>query len=347
MRETSALLLSFILQVCVGQEKKFNFPQKMRALRGSCVEIPCSSPARPEDAQNSKVVWHVQLEPLGQRVIYSTDVSQISLQYRNRAELVRGSTGDCTLRIHNVKKEDEHSYHPQERKVSLIRRVSAYVQLEVTDRPPEPILSVPGEMTIGESTTITCMANYTCASSPPTFTWNHIGPSVTERSDLGEGKWGATSKLTYTPAEADNGSLIQCTVTYFGGQMIKTMRKVNIRADQKTNPYIGPVIGVACGIFILAIVFIIWRKRDSWFSRKKAESGIKMDPTQNTSYKNNTRYTDLLERPTSSYYTVEPTSHNHRPRQGRNAVQSPENEAIYEDMSIKYTNQSRGQKAVI
>ncbi|XP_073513696.1 B-cell receptor CD22-like [Phyllobates terribilis] len=337
MRETFAFLISMILQVCMGEENKFIFPRNIQGLLGSCVEIPCYKKTSPAEAQTNKVVWHVQGARRGERIIYSTDASKISSNYKNRAVLVRNTTENCTLRIHNVDRQDKRSYFPEEDKVPFFRRVSQYVQLEITDQPPVPILSMPSEMAVGENTAISCTANYTCASSPPTITWNLIGPYVSERSDLGNGKWSATSKLIYKPSEAENGSTIQCTVTYFGGQIMKIVNTINIKADQKTNDFIGPVIGVICIILLSAIVFIIWRKRDSCFWSKKIESNRKLDPMQSTLSKNSTRYTDLTERQTTSYYTLEPTAHCHLPKKGQNGMQSCENETVYEDMSIKRT----------
>ncbi|KAM4015061.1 B-cell receptor CD22-like [Anomaloglossus baeobatrachus] len=343
MGEKIVFLLSIILQVCIGQENKFIFPRNIQGLLGSCVEIPCYKEVSDAEPQNNKVVWHVQPAPFGQRVIFSTDVSQISPDYKNRAELVRRTTENCTLRIHDLNRQDERSYFPQEEKRPFYRRISQYVQLEIRDQPMEPILSVPNELAVGENAAMSCTANYTCASSPPTITWNLIGPYVTERSDLGDGKWSSTSKLVYKPSEAENGSIIQCTVTYFGGQIIKTTIKINIKggyiftAAQNPNHYIGPVIGVISIILLLAIVFIIWRKRNSCFWSKKTESNRKLDPMQSTPSKNSGRYTDLIEKSTTSYYTLEPTAHSHLHKKGQNGMQSYENQPVYEDMSVRRT----------
>ncbi|XP_073425946.1 B-cell receptor CD22-like [Dendrobates tinctorius] len=339
MREKCAFLVSMILQVCMGEENKFIFTRNIQGLLGSCVEIPCYKRTSPSEGQANKVIWYVQGARRGERIIYSTDVSQISSKYKNRAALVGSTTLNCTLRIHNVNSQDERSYFPQDKVLVFqsTQSITPYVQLEITAQPPEPILSVPNEMVVGENTAISCTANYTCATSPPTITWNLIGPYVTEMSDLGDGKWSVISKVVYKPSEAENGSTIQCTVTYFGGQIIKIANKINIKADQKTNNFIGPVIGVICIILLLAIIFIIWRKRNSCFWSKKTESNKMFDPMQSTLSKNSTRYTDLIDRQTTSYYTLEPTAHCHLAKKGQNGMQSYENEHVYEDMSIKRT----------
>ncbi|KAG8549483.1 hypothetical protein GDO81_021050 [Engystomops pustulosus] len=343
MRGRSVLPIFILFQVCVGQEKKFHFPDKIQAVLGSCVEIPCYTTAPPTEGRSNKVVWHVQPAMSRSRIIYSTDVSEISTVFRGRADLVKRTTENCTLRIHDVRRQDLKSYFPRESKISILRPASVYVNLEVKDSPPVPVLSMPAEMRVGETITITCMANFTCASSPPTFTWNLIGPSVTERSDLGNGIWQTASNLTYKPTENENGSVVRCTVTHFGGPTISATAminiKINIKADedQKANPYIGPVIGILCVILLLAIGFIIWRKRDSCLWQKKTEAISKLHLEKNALSKNSSGYTDLLERQTSSYYTIEPTARCHVPRQGRNMMKPPENEPIYEEMSIKRT----------
>ncbi|XP_075047672.1 Schwann cell myelin protein-like isoform X1 [Mixophyes fleayi] len=305
------IFLFILLQGCVGQQSKFNFPSRIQALLGSCVEIPCSVTPAPKDLENLKVVWHVIRAFRPSSIIYSTRQDEISAKYENQAAL----KDMCTLRIHHVKKQDERSYYPNSSK-NIRARVDKYVELKVTDVPPESVLSVPEEMTVGEPTKITCSANHTCASSPPYFTWSLTGLHTEYNVDLGEGKWKALSELTYQPSEAGNGSEIQCTVSFLNGQASHKTATLNIKMGPQTNIYlyIGTAFGIICAIAILVIIFFIWRKKRC-FKRNTFKGSLdrKLDSKDNLSSKTSAKYTDLLERDHASYYTLEPTANHPMP----------------------------------
>ncbi|XP_075047675.1 uncharacterized protein LOC142107914 isoform X2 [Mixophyes fleayi] len=278
------IFLFILLQGCVGQQSKFNFPSRIQALLGSCVEIPCSVTPAPKDLENLKVVWHVIRAFRPSSIIYSTRQDEISAKYENQAAL----KDMCTLRIHHVKKQDERSYYPNSSK-NIRARVDKYVELKVTDVPPESVLSVPEEMTVGEPTKITCSANHTCASSPPYFTWSLTGLHTEYNVDLGEGKWKALSELTYQPSEA-------------------------VGPQTNIYLYIGTAFGIICAIAILVIIFFIWRKKRC-FKRNTFKGSLdrKLDSKDNLSSKTSAKYTDLLERDHASYYTLEPTANHPMP----------------------------------
>ncbi|XP_063797740.1 Schwann cell myelin protein-like [Pseudophryne corroboree] len=321
-------------EVPVGQQREYNFPSRIQALLGSCVEIPCSfSPALTE-LEILEVVWHVNNILPSNRIIYSTHTNEISNIYNNRATLVAHTKEMCNLRIHKVKRQDENSYYPNDRKILFYRQVSKYVELKVTDVLPESVLSVPGETTVGEPTKITCSTNHTCASSPPSFTWNVTGAHVTQYNlDLGEGVTKALSELTYQPSATDIGSEIQCKVSFPNGQTSVKTAKLFIKPRPLTNIYIGTIIGLICIIALLGIVLFIWRKKQC-FRKRNIEGSLnrKLETEENVYSKKFVRYTDLLENENTKYYIIEPTANNNKPETGGSHLQPSQNQTIYENM---------------
>ncbi|XP_072011123.1 B-cell receptor CD22-like [Engystomops pustulosus] len=66
-----------------------------------------------------------------------------------------------------------------------------------------------------EAVTISCSVNHTCASSPPSITWNKPDIQVIRNhEDLDRGIWRITSTFTFTPSYRDDKTQLQCTVTF-------------------------------------------------------------------------------------------------------------------------------------
>ncbi|XP_072283091.1 B-cell receptor CD22-like isoform X2 [Pyxicephalus adspersus] len=203
---------------------------------GSCVEIPCTVKTSATEPKNTMVVWHIVGAFFGKRIIYSSNPSEISANYRNRAALIGNPEDSCTLRIHNVGSKDMRAYYPADRKLPADRKVSEYVQLQVTDVPPRPVMSLPEEIIIGRPTPITCSVNHTCATSPPSLNWNLPGWPVKENNiDHGEGNWLAMSELTYQPFLEENGSTILCIATFPNGQISRIRAQLIIKGGNTLN----------------------------------------------------------------------------------------------------------------
>ncbi|XP_072283107.1 B-cell receptor CD22-like isoform X2 [Pyxicephalus adspersus] len=322
MNRNNILIFALLQATFTIQEKKFNFPSEIQALMGSCVEIPCTVKTSATEPKNTMVVWHIVGAFFGKRIIYSSNPSEISANYRNRAALIGNPEDSCTLRIHNVGSKDMRTYYPADRKLPADRKVSEYVQLQVTDVPPRPVMSLPEEIIIGRPTPITCSVNHTCATSPPSLNWNLPGWPVKENNiDHGEGNWLATSELTYQPSLEENGSTILCIATFPNGQTSRIRAQLIIKEENTLNRNIRTGIVAACLIPLLLIVFFILRfslgNRDS-----KSRAVISYDGKNEyftVKDPKDTGYTDLIEREKTMYCVLEPKN--------RMAISAPNNQS--------------------
>lgn len=313
------ICIIFLLQAIYPvQQKEFNFPSEIQALIGSCVEIPCTVRTSATEPKNDKVVWHVVKLIPGSRIIYSSDPSEISTEYKNRAALIGSPEDSCTLRIHEVTKKDAKMYYPGDRKFLFGINFWENVQLRVTvtsiDVPPQPVLSVPGEIIVGTPTSVNCSVEHTCATSPPFLNWNISGLPLSEyNKNLGNGKYLKTSELTYLASGDHEGSGIFCTATFPNGQTSRTAAKLKIiksTVENSLNKDIRIIIIVACLISLLLITFFIWRfllgNKDST-SRAPNSFRRKKDSFETKGTKD-TRYTDLMERENTVYCVLEPAT---------------------------------------
>ncbi|XP_077312173.1 B-cell receptor CD22-like [Lithobates pipiens] len=328
------ICIIFLLQATYTvQQNTFNFPSEIQALIGSCVEIPCTVRTSETEPKNEKVVWHIVKRIPGSRIIYSSDPSEISTKYKNRAALIGSPEDSCTLRINEVTKKDEKMYYPGDRKLPFKIKVQEYVQLRVTDVPPQPVLSVPGEMIVGTPTLLSCSVEHTCATSPPSLNWNISGLPLSEyNKDLGSGKYLKTSELTYLASGDHKGSSIFCTAIFRNGQTSRTAAKLNIIQMEKknVNKNIRVIIIVACLISLLLITFFIWRfllGNKASTSRAPNSFRRKKDYFETKGTKDN-RYTDLMERENTDYCILEPATR--KMIQGKNNLTEYKN--TYEDM---------------
>ncbi|KAM5132673.1 myelin-associated glycoprotein-like [Mantella aurantiaca] len=229
MNGFNIFMIALLQATCTVQQKEFNFPSEIQALIGSCVEIPCMVNTSATEPKNAKVVWHVRRTFHSPRIIYSSNLLEISSIYKNRAALIGNPEDSCSLRIHEVAKNDEKGYYPGDRTLPSNRMLSKYVQLRVTDVPPQPVLSIPEKIIVGTPILFTCSVEHTCGTSPPSLNWNFPGWPVTEiKKDFGKGKWLTISELTYRPSGEHNGSSILCIATFPNGQTSQTAVKLNI-----------------------------------------------------------------------------------------------------------------------
>ncbi|XP_041425665.1 B-cell receptor CD22 [Xenopus laevis] len=199
------ILLLTLLPETLGQQWSFSFPQSIQALKGSCVEIPCSY-TRPASQQPPNVIWY----------LYNR---KVLADYRSRAKILSNSPNSCTLHISNVRSEDYGSYYPGVDDKNAYKLFDRLVRISITDAPNIPNLLGPREMAEGTPVIIKCSVEHTCGSNPPILQWNKRGPPVkTEQKHLSEGRWEAISEMTYSPTYEDDETEIQCSAAYPNGQ---------------------------------------------------------------------------------------------------------------------------------
>ncbi|OCT56875.1 hypothetical protein XELAEV_180042721mg, partial [Xenopus laevis] len=214
-----------------SKKSAFTLPESIRALRGSCVEIPCTF-TRPRDYKNFNLVWYKDINlKLDYKIFNHRDSSDVNKHYRRRTSLVGNDPNSCSLRINDVQETD--TYYPY---INGNCRVSPFsecqkVKVEVSDDPNEPSIEIPTDLTEGESVSISCSVEHTCPSSPPTLQWNKAGYNITyNQTRLKDGVWKATTVMEYLPSYQDHGTELICNATYPSGlKSNRCLATLNIR----------------------------------------------------------------------------------------------------------------------
>ncbi|XP_031762322.1 B-cell receptor CD22 isoform X1 [Xenopus tropicalis] len=225
---TIVWILLILLPEALGQQWSFSFPQSIQALKGSCVEIPCSY-TRPRTLRPPKVTWYLEGRKDYYTVFDSHDRGEALDTYRSRTKLVLNTINSCTLHISNVRSDDEGSYIPEVDNRDAYDLNGATVRITVIDTPSTINLQGPAVMMEGIPVAIRCSVEHTCGSDPPTLRWNkrQYLPR-TEQQHVSEGRWEAISEITYSPTYEDDETEIQCSATYPNGQTSHKAAPLNI-----------------------------------------------------------------------------------------------------------------------
>ncbi|XP_075763989.1 B-cell receptor CD22-like isoform X2 [Pelodiscus sinensis] len=277
------LLLALLEALCysdVSASWGSSLPETIRALKGSCVVIPCSFtyPGSRESLERPfRVTWY-QYRSRGYPEIYSSKgPASVLPEYQARTELLGDpEMGNCTLSLSPVQSEDAMSYYVWINPDSVSHRFyDVTVQLEVAGdrRPPNPtgqhreaawgagsrgshiantplrdtpdplVLSDPGVLIEGDRATITCSIRHTCPLTPPTLAWSPArGKAVSSHERLAGGSWQVESELSYTPSSEDHGRYLQCTATFPSRQQARSglYLQVKYRPRGTTVTVLGP-----------------------------------------------------------------------------------------------------------
>ncbi|KAE8594345.1 hypothetical protein XENTR_v10019596 [Xenopus tropicalis] len=209
-----------------SQDWAITLPESIRALRGSCVEIPCAF-TLPRGNKDFRLVWY-NLDSTPDEIIFSQqDPSDVSEGYRGRTSLVGNEPNSCSLRINDVRESD--SYYPYidwKCRVYNFARCQS-VRVEVSDVPNKPAIQIPTDLTEGVRTNISCSVEHTCPPSPPTLQWNTVGYKLTDRQQsLKDGVWKAETVMEYLPSYRDHGAELECEATYPNG--LRSQRRVTL-----------------------------------------------------------------------------------------------------------------------
>ncbi|OCT56885.1 hypothetical protein XELAEV_18004282mg [Xenopus laevis] len=144
-----------LLKESRGQQEVFSFPEKLEALQGSCVEIPCifSYPTH-------HVRWYVYDEDKHHVIVSSDNTTSILSHYKHRTSLVQSTKHSCTLRIDNVNAEDGKHYYPGVDNVTAYYINRRMVKIDVIDPPKNTTAVILGDSNIqeGDDVTLLCIS---------------------------------------------------------------------------------------------------------------------------------------------------------------------------------------------
>ncbi|KAM9852136.1 sialic acid-binding Ig-like lectin 13 [Aulostomus maculatus] len=203
-------------------------PSSVKGLPGSCVVIPCSFnyPHTDNTITEFTGIWsesdgHVIYHPVG---------SKVMKQYRGRTEL-QGDVRhrNCSLKIDPLKESDRGPFHFRVEMEGYDKYTYKHTTVSVTMMSElTPVTLSVKEAVGGQIMNASCSVSHSCPASPPVFTWSHPGQQLFQSQQSDQGQWEATSTLTFPAAPADNNKVLQCTVTYKGGQKQKTSKTLKV-----------------------------------------------------------------------------------------------------------------------
>ncbi|XP_044032921.1 vascular cell adhesion protein 1-like isoform X2 [Siniperca chuatsi] len=216
----SVFFLSGALAVCPQDSALFiTAPQKMDALSGSCLQIPCNFRAGAEKELNSTRsafgVWikndtrlwifksNVIFNSSGTVNIYPMNITG-NLSQKNCttlfSSLLTSYTDKYFFRIENGPFRATASCDP--------------LQITVKDSPPSPRIEISGDLKEKESVTITCSALTPCPHSPPKLTWSLQQDSHSYTEENTDGTFTTKIQATITLSDQHDGDNITCSARY-------------------------------------------------------------------------------------------------------------------------------------
>ncbi|XP_064805795.1 sialic acid-binding Ig-like lectin 9 [Oncorhynchus masou masou] len=225
------LFISGVL-VCFGQRDLITtMPDKLDVLTGSCVQIPCSFdiPDQHKDTFNSAIlpsgVWikeNSNFRERPDRVIFNSS----KLVNRYQGEITGNmSQMNCTTVFFNVTTSYTNKYYFRiESQPFRATDPDKSVEIDVSDFPYSPILTVSGEVKEGTPVSLYCSAFAPCPEHPPELTWT-LPTQFTTENQLQENPdqtKSVLSTVTFTPSYHHHEKNITCTAVYPVGTSNKT-----------------------------------------------------------------------------------------------------------------------------
>eukprot|EP00079_Xenopus_tropicalis_P031363 XP_017945134.1 PREDICTED: sialoadhesin-like [Xenopus tropicalis] len=206
-------------------------PESIPALRGSCVEIPCTFPRVPAGFH---LIWYRDQAGTDPIIFNNKNPLDIHEAFRGRTFLVGNESNSCSLRIDDVR--DSETYYPcinGNINCNALRGFNK-VWVQVSDTPEKPVLTLPPSLTEGTPARITCSVRHTCTHNPPVLLWNKVGFNRTERNEkLEGGVWRFLREMDYIPTYQDHGSPIVCESIYRSGQVSQETATLDITFNAK------------------------------------------------------------------------------------------------------------------
>ncbi|XP_060921101.1 uncharacterized protein LOC132994632 [Labrus mixtus] len=235
-------------------------PQKVEALSGSCVQIPCIFSTESEFDSSVKIsgVW-VKRDP--RFVIFPNNVvfngsSQTLNSYRMN---ITGnlSQKNCTTLFSNVNENyTERYFFRIESKPFKATASCDPLQVTVKDSPPSPRFKISGDLKEKESVTITCSASTPCPLSPPKLTWTLKQDSLNNMEENPDKTFTTKIQEQITLTDKHDGYNITCSATYpvNEGKEVKTAEETQTLrvsyAPKNTSASISPSGLVSAGIHV-------------------------------------------------------------------------------------------------
>ncbi|XP_027130057.1 sialic acid-binding Ig-like lectin 7 isoform X2 [Larimichthys crocea] len=250
----SVFFVSGALAACSKRSYLFiTAPQKMEALSGSCLLIPCTFRATLEqefDSRETFGVWiktdsRFDIDP--NNVIFSSSRTDNIYPMRFTGNL---REKNCTTLFSNLTTNYTDTYYFRvENKPFMGTAYCDPLKITVQDSPPSPRIEISGDLKEKESVSITCSAFTPCPHSPPKLTWNLQQDSHNKIQENTDGTFTTKIQKTITLSDQHDGYNITCSVTYpvNEGKHVKTAeQRKTLSVSCKTTRVCYWILSVYC-----------------------------------------------------------------------------------------------------
>ncbi|XP_063800047.1 uncharacterized protein LOC134966967 isoform X2 [Pseudophryne corroboree] len=234
----------------------FTIPYSIDALRGSCVEIPCTF-SHPTHAKDYNFFWYLYRRTGLPQIFNNRTPDDIIDEYRGRTFLVGNTSRSCSLIINNVQTKEGYFPGVNIDINSYEINNGKFTRVFITDSPRKPLITGTEDMEEKKTCKLVCSVNHTCASRPPTITWNKVGHEITVRhEELSRGIWRIESEMSYIPSYTEDNTQLECTATFPNN--ITSVQSVTLNITSGNgNEYLPVIIGSAVGLGVLTLLIII------------------------------------------------------------------------------------------
>ncbi|XP_038581456.1 vascular cell adhesion protein 1-like [Micropterus salmoides] len=216
----SVLFVSGVLADCSKPAAFFiTAPQKIEALSGSCLQIPCNFSVKPGQEFDSRKetfgVWiksdsRFQINP--ENVIFNSRGTVNTYRMRITGNL---SQKNCSTLFSSLLTSYTNTYFFRiENKLFMATASCDPLQITVKDSPPSPRIEIPADLKEKQSVTITCSASTPCPHSPPKLTWNLQQDSHSNTEENTDRTFTTKIQETITLSDQHDGYNITCSATY-------------------------------------------------------------------------------------------------------------------------------------
>ncbi|XP_074550170.1 vascular cell adhesion protein 1-like [Halichoeres trimaculatus] len=223
MMTTNFLLSVFFLRGALAQcpdiaNLFFKTPEKMEALSGSCLQIPCTFSTKAyhnfgqEEVFGMWIKNHRYFGPGPENVIYNSSRT-INPYPMNITGNLRQK--ECTTLFSNINLTHEGIYYFRIESTSFqATAICNSLQITVRDSPPSPRLEISGDLKEGDSVTVTCSALTPCPRWPPKLTLNLQKDSHNLMEENTDGSFTTKIQESITLSEQHDGYNISCSAAY-------------------------------------------------------------------------------------------------------------------------------------
>ncbi|XP_056398989.1 sialic acid-binding Ig-like lectin 10 [Hyla sarda] len=236
------VLIFLVIQIwdngCEANGYIIHVPKEVTAQVGLCVHVPCQFTV-PSDVTISRNPWGFWYRPWSAKELVASNYDWPKKRMFFTGDV---SKKDCSLFINDVQKSDGNTYQFRLEDSERYNYHNILPRLTVTDLTDKPEISV-RKLIAGEKATITCRSPGVCAGSAPVITWNRRdGKPLAFNNTYPNRTKIYYSNFTFTPSKGDNGSPLECRVSFLHN-MAETQQTINLIVEYPPGATITTEVG--------------------------------------------------------------------------------------------------------